>query len=118
MTDPFADQAAFMLACGQTIDKDNYGQCRLYLDLIHEEHDELLTAMTEEDQADACIDLMVVIIGYMLSRGWSADALWSEVHRSNMAKIGPSGKINYRADGKVLKPAGWTPPDIAGVIRS
>ncbi|MBI1362535.1 MAG: hypothetical protein GC134_00955 [Proteobacteria bacterium] len=48
------------------------------------------------------------------------EAAFNEVHRSNMAKLGPDGKpllngINCPLDsskpeGKVLKPAGWTPP--------
>lgn len=43
-------------------------------------------------------------------------AVFDEVHRSNMAKLGPDGTPIRREDGKVLKPAGWTPPDIAGVL--
>lgn len=116
MTNPFLDQAVFMAACGQTIIHDNYGQVRLYEDLIHEEHDEFLQAMSDTEKADACIDMLVVIIGYMISRGWDSQALWREVHRSNMAKVGPDGKVSRRADGKILKPEGWTPPDIAGVL--
>jgi hypothetical protein len=32
-----------------------------------------------------------------------------------MAKL-VDGKVIRREDGKVLKPAGWTPPDIAGAM--
>jgi predicted HAD superfamily Cof-like phosphohydrolase len=32
--------------------------------------------------------------------------------RSNFAKIGEDGKVRKREDGKVLKPVGWTPPDL------
>ena len=39
-----------------------------------------------------------------------------EVHRSNMAKVGPGGKVLRREDGKILKPEGWTPPDLKGVL--
>lgn len=49
-------------------------------------------------------------------------ALWDEVQRSNEAKAieQPDGsfKVVRRADGKILKPPGWTPPDIAGVLRA
>jgi hypothetical protein len=39
------------------------------------------------------------------------------VLRSNRAKIDPvAGTVLRRADGKILKPAGWTAPDIARVI--
>lgn len=44
------------------------------------------------------------------------DVLLEEVHRANMSKLGPDGKPIYRADGKVLKPKGWTAPDVAGVL--
>ena len=116
MSSVFLQQAMFMAACGQTIDADNYAQTRLYEDLIHEEHDEFLQAQSDVEKADACIDMIVVIIGYMLSRGWDAQGLWEEVMRSNMAKIGPDGKVARRADGKILKPSDWTPPNIEGVL--
>lgn len=58
--------------------------------------------------------------------------LWAEVQRSNMKKlhrpshlecsIGPStrctcGAVLYREDGKILKPEGWKPPDIEGLLE-
>jgi predicted HAD superfamily Cof-like phosphohydrolase len=62
--------------------------------------------------ADALTDLMVVIVGMGLELGIPLDRTWAEVHRSNMAKVGPNGKVTYREDGKVLKPEGWKKPDI------
>lgn len=44
------------------------------------------------------------------------DAVLAEVHRSNMAKVWPDGKVHYRPDGKVAKPESWTPPDIATAL--
>lgn len=43
--------------------------------------------------------------------------VFKEVHRSNMAKLGPDGKPLRREDGKVIKPEGWTKPDIAGELE-
>lgn len=40
--------------------------------------------------------------------------VWSEVHAANMRKT--TGPV--REDGKRLKPEGWQPPDIAGVLRA
>lgn len=41
-----------------------------------------------------------------------------EVWMSNLSKVdGSLGEIVRREDGKLLKPEGWTPPDIAGVLR-
>jgi predicted HAD superfamily Cof-like phosphohydrolase len=41
---------------------------------------------------------------------------WTEIQKSNMAKAGPDGKIRRRDDGKILKPASWSPPNIAAVL--
>ena len=43
--------------------------------------------------------------------------MWDEVARSNLAKISPDGKVHKRGDGKVLKPEGWTPPNIKDIIK-
>jgi predicted HAD superfamily Cof-like phosphohydrolase len=43
--------------------------------------------------------------------------VWDEVARSNLAKISDNGKVLKRNDGKVLKPEGWTPPDIKSILR-
>lgn len=66
--------------------------------------------------ADALADMVYVIAGAAHVYGIDLDAVFAEVHRSNMAKLGPGGKPIYREDGKVLKPEGWTPPDVAGVL--
>ena len=33
-----------------------------------------------------------------------------------MAKLDDNGNPILREDGKILKPEGWTPPDISGVL--
>jgi len=48
--------------------------------------------------------------------GFPMDDVWREVQRSNMAKV-VNGKVNKRADGKIIKPPGWTPPDIRGILE-
>ena len=62
--------------------------------------------------ADGCIDLMYVTVGLLISYGIDFRPLWKEVHRANMAKVGG----DKRHDGKQLKPKGWTPPDIVGLL--
>lgn len=117
----FHDQATFMRACEQTTTEPNPAQAKMYFDLISEELDELIAATQADDeveQFDAVLDLIVVLIGYGLSRGWPILDGWEEVMRSNMAKIDPrTGFVNKRADGKILKPAGWTAPDLASVLN-
>lgn len=66
--------------------------------------------------ADALADIIYVCIGAANEMGIDLAAVWDEVHRSNMAKIGPDGEVKRRADGKVIKPEGWTPPDIARAL--
>lgn len=65
------------------------------------------------DLADACADLDYVVEGTRLEHGIDGWPIAVEVHRSNMAKIDGS----RRDDGKILKPKGWTPPDIEGELR-
>lgn len=64
--------------------------------------------------ADACADLDYVVEGLRLEFGINGELVGEEVHRSNMAKLGPGSR--KREDGKQLKPPGWTPPDIARVF--
>jgi predicted HAD superfamily Cof-like phosphohydrolase len=67
--------------------------------------------------ADATSDLRYVLHGMELECGIPGE-VFTTIHASNMAKLGPEGRPNRRADGKVLKPAGWTPPDVAGVLAA
>ena len=43
--------------------------------------------------------------------------VFKEVHRNNMAKVGPDGKPIFDAGGKFLKPKGHKPPDIEGILQ-
>lgn len=118
----FHDQATFMRACGQTTIADNEAQSCLYLNLIMEEVKELETAIMENDeveQFDAILDIIVVCIGFGLSRGFPMVEGWQEVMRSNFAKIDPgTGYVRKRDDGKILKPEGWVPPDLSNVLHN
>ncbi len=83
--------------------------------LITEEFVETVEAMRAGDLegiADGLADLIYVSLGAAVTYGIDLRPVWDEVHRSNMAKQGGA----TRADGKILKPEGWTPPDVAGVL--
>ena len=112
MTNPFRDQEKFMRACDQTVGDSNPKQYALYKDLIGEEYDELLAAQNTVDELDALVDILVVTVGAIHSAGFDAEGAWKEVMRSNFAKISEDGKVRKREDGKVLKPTGWTPPNL------
>jgi predicted HAD superfamily Cof-like phosphohydrolase len=120
MTNPFRDQEKFMRACDQSVGKFDERQFSLYTNLITEEHQELLEATLAEDpieQLDALIDILVVTIGAIHSMGADAEGAWKEVMKTNFAKIdSETGKVRKREDGKVLKPVGWMPPELAPFV--
>jgi len=117
---PFRDQEKFMRACDQTVDSFNELQYAMYVKLIDEEHQELLEATLSDDQVeqlDALIDILVVTIGAIHSMGADAEGAWKEVMATNFAKIDrDTGKVRKRDDGKVLKPIGWVPPELAPYV--
>ena len=101
----------------------------MYLDLIREEYKELLEAQGLDSEhnrtgtadpvetVDALVDILVVTIGALHSMGADAEGAWKEVMRTNFAKIDKeTGKVRKREDGKVLKPLGWTPPDLKAFV--
>jgi predicted HAD superfamily Cof-like phosphohydrolase len=121
MTNPFRDQEKFMRACDQSVDNLNTAQFEMYKNLIEEEFNELVTAENDNDpveQLDALIDILVVTIGAIHSMGADAEGAWKEVMRTNFAKIDhETGKVRKREDGKVLKPVGWTAPNLKPFIK-
>ena len=113
MSNPFKDIDVFQQACDQVPSVENYA---MYLDLITEEYTELRDAILANDrveQLDALIDILVVTMGAIRTGGFDGEGAWNEVMRTNFAKIDPvTGKVRKREDGKVLKPEGWTPPNL------
>ena len=125
----FQDQRAFMIASGQTVDSpDNHPQAALYRNLIIEEYHEFIEAYpgnvpwkieTAANVTDALIDLIYVCSGMLHSMGVNPEQAWAEVQRSNMSKVDPeTGKVIKRDDGKVLKPASYSPPDLETVVTN
>lgn len=70
------------------------------------------------ETADALADIVVVTKGSALALGVPVDAIIvDEVGPANMAKLNPeTGKPILREDGKILKPEGWEPPNIARAL--
>ena len=90
---------------------------RLRVRLIQEEFDEVKEALAREDLA--CIakelaDLLYVIYGTAVSCGIDMDPVFREVHRSNLSKVGG----HKRGDGKWVKPATFSPAQIAPILNS
>ena len=124
MSKVFDDVAVFLKAAGQEYpsqpDANVSDLAQLYKKLIKEEVEEFWEAEAASDdveELDACFDMMWVIVGYMKSRGWDCEAAWDEGAQSNLSKIDPTtGKVIRRADGKILKPEGWQPPDFTKFV--
>lgn len=88
----------------------------LCMGLIYEEADEIDDALANQDMvalADGAADLIYVTLSMCVHAGIDLEEVWNRVQEANMAKVG-GGK---RDDGKILKPAGWTPPDVKGALE-
>ena len=107
-----------MRACDQSVDAMNESQYNMYKSLIEEEFKELQEAVDLEAELDALIDILVVTIGAIHSAGFNGEGAWKEVMSTNFAKIDKeTGKVRKREDGKVLKPLGWTPPNLTPFLK-
>jgi predicted HAD superfamily Cof-like phosphohydrolase len=92
----------------------------LRMRLINEEvNNELIPALEDDNLteiADAIYDSIVVLLGTAIAYG-IPKAVWTEIHKSNMAKLQEDGTVKIREDGKILKPEGWKAPDIERILR-
>lgn len=82
---------------------------------------ELLPAIDSGDLveiADGIADSLYVLIYTAYCHGIPIERIWDEVQRTNMAKFENGVVIKRLGDGKVMKPAGWVPPDIAGILTT
>ncbi len=96
-------------------------EVQLRYDLMKEENDEYLEAAKNGDLveiADALGDQLYILCGTILKHGMQDKilAVFEEIHRSNMSKLGDDGKPIYREDGKVLKGKNYFRPDIKKII--
>jgi predicted HAD superfamily Cof-like phosphohydrolase len=90
---------------------------------MEEELNEFKEGLAEGDHAkmfDALIDLTYVAMGTAHMQGYPWQQGWDRVQAANMAKVraqsdGSDSKRGSSFD--VVKPKGWTPPDIKGLLR-
>jgi predicted HAD superfamily Cof-like phosphohydrolase len=109
----------FMEAFGQEVlyipTLPGFNLSELRLDLIEEEVQELRDGLDRKSMfeiADALTDILYVVYGAGHAFGIDLDDCFSEVHRSNMTKLGANGRPIYREDGKVLKGPNYSEPDL------
>lgn len=87
----------------------------LWYALVEEEMLEVLAALKRRDLvaiSDGLADAIYVLCGTAVQYGIPLPEIWQTVHEANMRKVGGP----RRADGKVLKPPDWVPPDIRSVL--
>lgn len=113
----------FHIAFGQRVGEKpglpDMNERALRIKLLQEEFREYMEAEGDDnlvEVADALADLIYIALGTSISYGVPLDKIFNEVHRSNMAKL-VDGKVLRREDGKIIKPEGWTSPDIAAILN-
>ena len=94
----------------------------LRYNLMKEENEEYLEAVQNNDEieiADALGDMLYILCGTILEHGLQhkIEAVFDEIQRSNMSKLGEEGKPIYREDGKVLKGPNYFKPNFEEILR-
>jgi predicted HAD superfamily Cof-like phosphohydrolase len=91
--------------------------------LLLEELEEYVAAAkvhNEIEIADAITDILYIAVGLITKHNLDdkIEALFDEVHLSNMSKLGQDGKPIYREDGKVLKGPLYFKPDLKKILEA
>lgn len=102
----------------------NLGESKhiLRYNLMKEENEEYLEAVQNNDLieiADALGDMMYILCGTIIEHGLQdkIEAVFDEIQRSNMSKLGQDGKPIYREDGKVMKGPNYFKPDFSKILE-
>ena len=114
----------FMQAFGQQVETQptwpDFNTRELRVDLIQEEVDELVEAIANKDMveiADALTDILYVVYGTGHTFGIDVDECFTEVHASNMSKLGEGGIPIKAENGKVMKGPGFFAPDLESILN-
>jgi len=122
MSNFYKDVKEFQTAVGQNVGHapqfPDGAERALRMKLLEEEFKEYEQGEYNNDLeniAKELADIIYIVCGTAVSYGIPLDKVFDAVHASNMAKL-VDGKPVRRDDGKILKPEGWTPPDIKKVL--
>lgn len=114
---------SFKLGYSETI-KGDLGESKnlLRYNLMKEENEEYLEAVQNNDVveiADALGDMLYILCGTIIEHGLQhkIEAVFDEIQRSNMSKLGEDGQPIYREDGKVLKGPNYFKPNFEVIFR-
>lgn len=107
----------------EPVAKIGENKIKLRFDLMDEENKEYLEAAENGDLvevADALGDMLYILCGTIIEHGMQdkIEAVFNEIQRSNMSKLGEDGEPIYREDGKVLKGPNYFKPDIKKILNS
>jgi len=126
----FQQYTQFADACsipqGNINARPNFSAISLAKTLVAEEYcKELVPALLKFENApsfenlaevaDGIVDTIYVLCQLARALGVPLDTCWDAVQSANMAKV-IDGTVLRRADGKILKPDGWKPPDILKIL--
>ena len=89
----------------------------LRFSLMFEENQEYHVGANKKDLveiADALGDKLYILLGTIIAHGMQDVIVdvFNEIHRSNMTKLEPDGKVRRREDGKILKPETYERPNL------
>ena len=114
---------AFGLGVSESPKADLGAQTNLLrFNLMKEENEEYLEAVQNNDLveiADALGDMLYILCGTILEHGLQhkIEAVFDEIQRSNMSKLGEDGNPIYREDGKVMKGPNYFKPDFDSILK-
>lgn len=96
--------------------------CILRHNLLQEEVSELFDASLDRNLtgvADGIADCLYILFGTIHAFGLAdkIEAIFDEVHASNMSKTDENGNAILRADGKILKGPNYFKPDIKKILE-
>ena len=94
----------------------------LRFNIMKKENEEYLEAVQNNDIveiADALGDMLYILCGTILEHGLQhkIEAVFDEIQRSNMSKLGEDGKPIYREDGKVMKGPNYFKPNFSDILK-
>ena len=95
---------------------------KLRFKLMAEENEEYVQAAQNNDLvevADALGDMLYILCGTIIEHGLQdkIEAVFNEIQRSNMSKLGADGQPIYREDGKVLKGPNYFKPNLKQILE-
>ena len=93
----------------------------LRYNLMKEENEEYMQAVKDNDLvevADALGDMLYILCGTIIEHGlqYKIEAIFDEIHNSNMSKLNFDDKPIYREDGKVMKGPNYFKPDFSKIL--